>query len=93
MPRDGGLVFDWDRRHGIVSGPGAPTIRAMAAWKDVPTHPQPSAHELGPDPLRSLVDMAAILGAFWQLPEVLAPYYPREPRRRRRFPDPPGLCY
>lgn len=73
------LVFDWDDETGALRGPGADTIADMATWGTVDLHPTPAVHELGADPLRSKEDMAAIVGAYWQCPDDLAPFYPTVP--------------
>lgn len=72
------LVFDWDAETGDLSGLDARRVLERAQpgeW--VGCHPRPFAHRLGPEPLRSREDMAAILGEWWRLPADLAPFYPR----------------
>ena len=71
------LVFSWDSDSGEVSGPDADLVRSIAAQGGVQGHPYPRHVGLGPDPLRSKRDMAAIIGSAWRLPAELAPHYPR----------------
>ncbi len=71
------LVFDWDATTGEVSGPDAARILAMAKWPSVNARPVPWVWNLGPDPTRSLTDMAAILGWSHELPDELAAHYPQ----------------
>lgn len=72
-----GLVFSWDPETGEVSGPDADEVRTMATWGNVDAHPMPWAGTLGPDPLKSYTDMAAIVGSHWALPDELADHYPQ----------------
>lgn len=78
-------VFDWDEATGTVTGPDAAEIVAMSKWGGIGAHPLPWAVEFSAEPLRSKTDMAAIIGLEHQLPEDLAPYYPRLPDDG--FPD------
>ena len=71
------LVFDWDIETGAVSGPDAARILNMASWPMVEAHPLPWVWILGPEPTKSLTDMAAILGWAHRLPEDLQAHYPR----------------
>ncbi|MBK8068875.1 MAG: hypothetical protein IPK27_15030 [Rhodanobacteraceae bacterium] len=71
------LVFDWDVATGEVSGPDAARVLEMAKWPSVSAHPVPWAWDLGPEPTKSLTDMAAILGWSHDLPDELAAHYPR----------------
>ncbi|MCV2359640.1 hypothetical protein LNV08_11735 [Paucibacter sp. TC2R-5] len=71
-----GLVFSWNPLTGEVSGPDADEVRKMATWGSVPAHPTPWAWTLGPDPLKSYTDMAAVVGSYWNLPPELVQYYP-----------------
>ena len=75
-PKGARLVFEWDAEAGTVSGPGAPTIRELASDDGIRVTPWPSWHAFSAAPLRSLVDMAAIVGIGWQLPPELAEHYP-----------------
>lgn len=70
------LVFDWDESSGTVSGPSADYIRRIASDRFVSAHPYPSSHEFSAEPLKSRVDMAAIIGEYHRLPEELAGAYP-----------------
>ena len=72
-----GLSFSWDPQAGEVSGPDADKVRQMAAWGNVAAHPMSWAWTLGPDPLKSYTDMAAIVGSRWALPAELADHYPQ----------------
>lgn len=71
------LVFDWDSETGDLSGEDAERIRQMAALGSTDAHPMRWAWEFGPEPLKDKTDMAAICGFLWELPEDLAPYYPK----------------
>ncbi len=71
------LVFDWDVTTGAVFGPAAARILDMATWGTVSAHPSPWSWNLGPEPTKSLTDMAAILGWAHRLPEDLQAHYPR----------------
>lgn len=71
------LVFTWNPDTGEVEGPDAELVRRIASEVQVPAHPRPWAWELSADPLRSWVDMAAIVGSEWVLPAVLREHYPR----------------
>jgi hypothetical protein len=71
-----GLVFSWNPHTGEVWGPDADKVRAMAQWGSVHAHPLPWAWTLGPDPLKSYTDMAAIVGSHWVLPPALQAHYP-----------------
>lgn len=70
------LVFDWDDETGKVSGPSAAWILELAARSYVPIYPPPQDWPLGPEPLKSKADMAAIIGYRHELPEDLAEHYP-----------------
>ncbi|HCU68154.1 MAG TPA: hypothetical protein DGF30_02775 [Desulfomicrobium sp.] len=74
------LVFDWDEETGEISGPSAGRIREFAACRAVPIYPPPNYWDLSPEPLKSRVDMAAIIGIWHKLPEDLRGYYPHLPR-------------
>jgi len=92
------LVFTWDSDTGEVSGPDAELVRKMAGWETVAAHPLPWSWKLGPDPLRSWEDMAAIVGSEWALPPELLKHYPPAPERGDPPTDDdgnplPGLCY
>lgn len=69
-------VFGWDPQTGELSGPAAADIRLRIADGEVEIHPLPAVHVLGPDPLRSWVDMAAICGVSQRLDPELARHYP-----------------
>lgn len=84
------LILDWNDETGEVTGPGAAIVMEMATWPCVELHPLPGGHTLGPDPLRSKRDMAAILGSHWHCPRVLIRHYPRV-RQPRNMP--PGVTY
>lgn len=75
-PKGARLIFQWNAEAGTVSGPGAPTIRELASDTGIPVTPWPSWHAFSTEPLRSLTDMAAMVGIGWQLPAELAPHYP-----------------
>jgi hypothetical protein len=78
-PNMPGLVFSWNPETGEVSGPDADLVRTMATWGSVDAHPTPWAWTLGPEPLKSYTDMAAIVGSCWILPPELADHYPQLP--------------
>jgi hypothetical protein len=78
--RDEPLVFDWDIETGEISGPSAAWILEVAACRYVPICPPPNGWDLSPEPLKSRVDMAAIIGYRHKLPEDLRGYYPHLPR-------------
>lgn len=71
------LEFEWDPVAGTVAGPGADTIMAMVRAGVVPAHPRPQSWYLSATPLKSWVDMAAIVGSEWQLPDQLRQHYPQ----------------
>lgn len=71
------LVFDWDIEAGEVSGPSAEFILEMTRCPYIPKSPPPDCWVLGPEPLKSKVDMAAIIGVWHELPEDLREHYPR----------------
>lgn len=71
------LLLVWDPATGEISGPSADLVRALAQDGAVNGHPAPRAIELGPEPLRSWRDMAAIVGCYWVLPDELARHYPK----------------
>ncbi len=73
------LVFGWDPETGEVDGPGAEIIRQRVQDGAVIAHPMPWGWTLGPDPLRSWRDMAAIVGSEWLLPAELEGHYPEPP--------------
>ena len=73
------LVFAWNPDTGEVTGRDAPLIRDMATWKRVSAHPLPWAWDLSAEPLRSYVDMAALVGSHWVLPDELVAHYPQVP--------------
>lgn len=73
------LVFSWNPETGEVEGPGADTIRERVQDGAVIAHPMPWSWELGDDPLRSWIDMAAIVGSEWRLPPELVDHYPKPP--------------
>jgi hypothetical protein len=62
-----------------VSGPAAAEILRLARFGSVPLHPRPTTHVLGPEPLRSWSDVAAICGWAHRLPPELAAHYPAVP--------------
>lgn len=68
--------FWWDQAKGIVAGPAADEIRAIAAAGEVLAHPQPWSVKLSASPLKSARDMAAIIGYGHVLPADLAAHYP-----------------
>lgn len=78
-PKGANLTFEWDAEAGTVSGPGADTVRSLASGTTILIQPWPTVHEFSPAPLRSLADMAAIVGLGWQLPPELAEHYPQTP--------------
>jgi hypothetical protein len=60
-----------------LTGQGSDDIKDYFKYGSVELHPIPrGGHELSAEPLKSYVDMAAIIGCHHQLPDVLAPYYP-----------------
>lgn len=75
-PQGDPWVFAWDPQTGELSGPAADEIRLRIADGEVDIHPLPAVHVLGPDPLRSWVDMAAICGVSQRLDPELAGHYP-----------------
>lgn len=73
------LVFEWDDVAGTVSGPSAGEILQRIEWckeDECPLHPYGRSHALSDEPLKSRVDMAAIIGNYHFLPEELEEYYP-----------------
>jgi hypothetical protein len=77
-PHATALEFTWDPEAGTVEGPGAALIHELVAHGYVKLHPLPRApYKLGPDPLRSWRDMAAIVGSEWLLPTELEERYPK----------------
>lgn len=78
-PKGARLTFQWDSEAGTVSGPDADTVRALASDSQILIQPWPTVHKFSGDPLRSLADMAAIVGFGWQLPAELAEHYPQPP--------------
>jgi hypothetical protein len=76
-PKMEGLVFSWDPQTGELAGPDAAQVREMSTWGQVPADPRPWAWTLGPEPLKSYTDMAAIVGAYWVVPPELAGHYPQ----------------
>ncbi|HXG27270.1 MAG TPA: hypothetical protein VNJ47_00275 [Nevskiales bacterium] len=78
--RDPRLILSWDPETGEISGPGAAFVRGrMEGSPDgfVSCHPVPYYHPLSRDPLRSMTDMAAILGFEYKLPDDLQEHYPQ----------------
>lgn len=73
------LVFDWDEVNGEVSGPDADYVLARVADGGVDIHPLPSYHEFSDEPLKSRVDMAAIIGVWHRVPDELRAFYPDVP--------------
>ena len=75
------LIFDWDSHTGEVTGRDAGRILALAVPNgSMCVHPSPWVWTLGPEPTKSLTDMAAILGWSHRLPaELLAEYPEPEP--------------
>lgn len=82
---DAVLRFDWDIGAGTVSGPDAEQVQGLCAAAvqegGVTGHPYPTFHKVF-DPLRSLRNMAVVLGQRWRLDAELAAAYP--------WPDPAG---
>lgn len=71
------LVFSWDPETGKVSGLDAETVRTLAVpGALVDAHPYPRTWKLGREPLKSRVDLAAIIGTRWRVPAELLPDYP-----------------
>jgi hypothetical protein len=70
------LVFDWDIESGEVSGPSAGVILEIAASGGVSIYPPPQYWAFGKEPLKDRYDMAAIIGAWHDVPEDLVEYYP-----------------
>jgi len=85
------LVFDWDQEAGVVSGPGAAYITAVAARGEISAHPLPWSHKFSAEPLKSAEDLAAIVGLHHRLPESLAAHYPRPVSDDLAIIEPPGL--
>lgn len=73
----GGLVFEWDQDAGQVAGPGAQTLRTMAArgWATYGPHPR-AMWPLSAEPFKSAEDLAALVGEDWIVPPELLPHYP-----------------
>lgn len=74
--------FDWDPETGDLSGPDAPWVRqcitdALDCGR-VGAHPAPWSIAVS-DPLHSLSEMAAVVGAQHRLPPELAAHYPSPP--------------
>lgn len=78
-------VFDWDDETGRVTGPDAAEVVAISKGGAVMSHPCPAMHDLSAEPLKSKVDMAAIIGEQHILPDELRDYYPKASYPR---PDP-----
>jgi hypothetical protein len=70
------LDVEWDPVAGTISGPGAEYIKEYLEYDHVSLHPPCCGHDLSAEPLKSYVDMAAIIGNEYILPDVLAPHYP-----------------
>lgn len=74
------LVFQWDDVNGVVSGPSAEDVMQQIKWakkeEGCDLHPHGCWHTLSDDPLKSRVDMAALIGYWYMLPEELEKYYP-----------------
>ncbi|MDR2188726.1 MAG: hypothetical protein LBE62_11885 [Azonexus sp.] len=69
--------MEWDPAAGSLTGQGAEYVKDFSPREHVTLHPIPRAsHELSAEPLKSYVDMAAIIGRSHLLPDVLAPHYP-----------------
>ena len=66
----------WDDEAGTVSGDGAAYIKDVAGWGECNTHPHPSSHRFSAQPLKSMEDMAVIVGYRHLLPDWLAAHYP-----------------
>lgn len=75
------LEFEWDAERGELRGRDADRVRAMAAEAaslgEITGHPYPTAH-VTRDPLRSLAEMAVVLGNYWRLSDGLAAAYPAQ---------------
>lgn len=73
------LFFEWNPETGDVRGRDADYVLHLAAQAEhaevVTGLPYPTPHVIR-DPMRSLAEMAVILGNDWHLPPVLAEAYP-----------------
>lgn len=88
--RDPRLILSWDPETGELSGPGADYVRAGIQDSSsgfVSCHPVPYSHQLSKDPLRSLTDMAALLGFDYKLPPDLEKHYPQPDESSDEGPD------
>lgn len=72
--RNGTLIFDWDIETGAVTGPGAKQIMELAADGSIAY--QPIWHTFSKEPLKNRTDMAAIVGAYHEVPPDLLPFFP-----------------
>lgn len=81
-PRDPVREFVWDPETGTLSGKDAGWLRQRIAdaldCGEVGAHPAPWGIPVS-DPLHSLTEMAAVVGAEHRLPPELAPHYPSLP--------------
>lgn len=74
---EGVLDFYWDEEKGEISGDGAPYIMEAVEAGGTTAFPLWNWYKLGPEPLKSKRDMAAIIGFWYEVPEDLLPHYPR----------------
>ena len=76
------LQFSWDDESGEVTGRDAAYVISAANWAkergSVTSHPWPSTYYVS-DPLRSLSDMAVVLGCSWRLTDELERHHPAPP--------------
>ena len=87
------LVAEWDSEAGTITGRDAELLRAILADGGVVAHPMPWGWTFGPEPLRSLTDMAAAIGASWHLPPELVPHYPKGPTGPSTRPGGPEILF
>ena len=74
------IAFEWNRETGEIRGESAALVKNLAELArrsgEVVGHPYPTAHTVS-DPLRSVSELAVVLGNDWVLPADLAAAYPQ----------------
>lgn len=89
------MVFDWDEETGEITGRDAEYIKKCAV-PNSSTDCGCFKYIMSEEPLKNKTDMAAILGynggIHYQLPDDLAPYYPKPEEFDRSGVDPKILA-
>lgn len=79
LSRGEALNFEWNPQTGELAGRDADRVRALAreavAIGFTQLHPAPATYTIT-DPLRDPVQLAALLGWLWRLPDDLQRLYP-----------------